>query len=328
MSDTGTILTLGSSNANVADNGAITYTVSPVTGEVEVHLNKAGGTEKVITITVTVLATEVGTLPIILIIAGIVLVIIIILRIFFRKKSRKKAPNVAPQADTLKQDNPQNLFNGQSGTSIIPNTRLCAKCGTINSIENSYCQGCGEKLIIGQVYDDRIQELKQYKKLRKKSHIPGGDVTKVPVRKSRAPKILLAILIIFLIIFSGLFLINKYTDIKPMDYITSIFNNGNTQPVTGLYTCHLEAKDLGGGVERVDQIWSYDFHSDGTYTSYMNGSQHIYESGTWSQSGNILTVYVPAIPNGSAAYSVQATVSSDGNSFMCGDNKFIKSSGN
>jgi hypothetical protein len=157
IDDAGTILTLASSNANVADNGAITYTGSQVAGEIEVHISKAGGTEETKTISVTIPAlmpneslsnnpnnsentsspagvvsqqsNETGTPSIVLIIAGVVLVVIIILRIIFRKKSNRKAPVVAAQANTSGQNNPQSLYCIQCGARIIPNTKFCAKCG-------------------------------------------------------------------------------------------------------------------------------------------------------------------------------------------------------
>ena len=54
MSGTGVTLTLDSSNANVANGGAITYGSSAVTGDVVVHINKTDGTEDTKTISVTV----------------------------------------------------------------------------------------------------------------------------------------------------------------------------------------------------------------------------------------------------------------------------------
>ncbi|MCR8630380.1 S-layer homology domain-containing protein [Paenibacillus radicis (ex Xue et al. 2023)] len=54
MSDTGVTLTLVSSNANVANNGAITHTSAAVTGNVTVIINKANGTQDTRTIAVNV----------------------------------------------------------------------------------------------------------------------------------------------------------------------------------------------------------------------------------------------------------------------------------
>jgi uncharacterized repeat protein (TIGR02543 family) len=51
---TGTELTLTSANANVADNGDITYTGYPVAGDVVVHIHMPGGTEATKTIPVNV----------------------------------------------------------------------------------------------------------------------------------------------------------------------------------------------------------------------------------------------------------------------------------
>ncbi len=54
MSNTGVTLTLASSNANIANDGTITYSSSQVTGNVVVHIIKANGTEDTKTIAVTV----------------------------------------------------------------------------------------------------------------------------------------------------------------------------------------------------------------------------------------------------------------------------------
>ncbi|MFD0679353.1 MULTISPECIES: S-layer homology domain-containing protein [unclassified Paenibacillus] len=54
MSDTGVTLTLVSSNANVANNGAITHTSAAVTGNVTVMINKANGAQETRTIAVNV----------------------------------------------------------------------------------------------------------------------------------------------------------------------------------------------------------------------------------------------------------------------------------
>jgi hypothetical protein len=149
--------------------------------------------------------------------------------------------------------------------------------------------------------------------------IQGGDEAKAPVRKIQGPPTILLVIVFILV---GLVYVNQYTDLKPLDSITSLFGIGNAQTVEWEYVSHFEAADLGGGVMQSEQTWSYVFHSDGTYTSYLEGYQQY--SGTWSQSGNILTVNVPAIINISAAYSFQATVSRDGNSFTTGGTQFIK----
>jgi hypothetical protein len=54
MTATGVTLTLESSNANIAANGAITYTGSQVVGNVIVKINKADGSEQTQTVSVTV----------------------------------------------------------------------------------------------------------------------------------------------------------------------------------------------------------------------------------------------------------------------------------
>ncbi len=289
----------------------------------------------------------------------------------------------------------------------------CFQCGKVNSSENITCEACGEKLLKGQEYEEKLKELKDYEEYRKRysilgiillillllllypvvkwlfqlifslvgtvflpaiileyaapviillvflivvlpliigrwkiwcryrwtrdrirvlkseikvlpkyffrTTITGEDRTNVPVSKIQGPPVILLVIVFTLV---GLVYANKYTDFKPLDSITSLFSIEKAQTVKGKYDCHVKAADLGGGVMRSEQTWSYVFHSDGTYTSYLEGYQQY--SGTWSQSGNILTVNVPAIINISAAYSFQATVSRDGNSFTSGERKFIK----
>ncbi|NOU94468.1 hypothetical protein GC093_14760 [Paenibacillus sp. LMG 31456] len=58
MSATGVTLTLDSSNVNVANNGAITYTDTAVNGNVTVRINKAGGIQETKTIAVSVSVTS------------------------------------------------------------------------------------------------------------------------------------------------------------------------------------------------------------------------------------------------------------------------------
>ncbi|MGD9677668.1 MAG: hypothetical protein AB7V16_04820 [Vulcanibacillus sp.] len=145
-----------------------------------------------------------------------------------------------------------------------------------------------------------------------------GNDTNAHVRKIQGPP---KILFLILFVLIGFVYVNEYTDLKPLTYITSLSSNEIAQTVNGQYDCHLEAKDYGG-VTQVEQTWSYVFHSDGTYTTYLESSQQY--SGIWSQTGNILTLNVPAIANISAAYTIQATVSLDANSFTSGNRKWIK----
>ena len=138
-----------------------------------------------------------------------------------------------------------------------------------------------------------------------------------------------AVPLVILIIIAGLVLTNEYTAFKPIDFLKeplrSIFSltaSGSVPAVSGSYQCHFEEKDLGGGVMRTDQTWTYTFHEDGTYSTALNGFRQY--SGTWSQTNAILTIKVPAIANISAAYTTQATVSRDGKAFTADDNKFVK----
>jgi len=149
--------------------------------------------------------------------------------------------------------------------------------------------------------------------------VDGNDDNQVPIQKIQGPPIILMLIVFALV---GLVYVNKYTDLKPLDTISPVFNIQKVPTVDGKYDCHIKSSDLGGGVTRSEQTWSYVFHSDGTYTSYLEGHQQY--SGTWSQSGYVLTINIPAIKNLSAAYSFKATVSRDGNSFTSGERKFIK----
>lgn len=320
----------------------------------------------------------------------------------------------------------------------------CFNCGRVNSNENTACEGCGEKLLGRQEYEEKLQELRDYGELRKrysiseivlailvlillfpsvkwlivtmlpmlgteflppavilnytvpaiillvfllavlpriwgrwkilsryrwtrermqdlerevkslpkdffKTVIQKGDEAKIPVQKNQAPPIILLVIVFTLI---ALVYLEKYTNLKPMDYITSlagientqtekknaqntlqgqnqkqntqtkIENTQNTPKVLGKYDHHYEAADLGGGVKRSEQTFSYVFFANGTYTTYLEGHQQY--SGTWSQSGNILTIYIPAVPGISDKYIFKGTVSSDGNSFDSRDGKYIR----
>jgi len=160
-----------------------------------------------------------------------------------------------------------------------------------------------------------------------------GNGKQPPARKSKGLQIL-PLAIIFVVI--GIFYTNNYTDFKPMDDITSFFGitghntsgdghktgTGNYITVEGKYICHMEEKQLEKGVIQSEQTWSYVFNLDGTYTSYMDGYQQF--SGTWSQSGKILTINTPAIGSAIDARSDIATVSSDGESFINDENVFTK----
>lgn len=148
--------------------------------------------------------------------------------------------------------------------------------------------------------------------------IPGSGEAQAPVRKIQGPPTILLVIVFALV---GLVYVSKYMDLRPLVSITSLFGTENAPTIGGQYDCHLEAEDYGG-VRQAEQTWSYVFHSDGTYTTYLEGYQQY--SGTWSQSGSTLTINVPAIPNISAAYSFQATVSRDGNSFTSGKRKWVR----
>ncbi|MCL4385073.1 MAG: hypothetical protein M1479_09615 [Actinobacteria bacterium] len=134
-------------------------------------------------------------------------------------------------------------------------------------------------------------------------------------RKHRGlPTILIVILFILIV----LVYMNKYTDFKPLDSIfgDSFLNFGTAQTVSGRYEHHYDYADIENGVAQSDQTWAYVFYSDGSYTTYLDG--HEQYSGTWSQTGNKLSVTIPAIAGISDERTFKATVSSDGNSFNAG----------
>lgn len=74
------------------------------------------------------------------------------------------------------------------------------------------------------------------------------------------------------------------------DWVTSMIDTGGTGQaiVSGGYEYSLGGEDLGGGAVASDQTWTYVFNEDGSYTTFLNGNQQF--SGSWSQSGNQLTV--------------------------------------
>lgn len=127
------------------------------------------------------------------------------------------------------------------------------------------------------------------------------------------PKLLLVIVFSLL----GLVVINEYTEYKPVDYLMGQLNIGTAQMVSGRYETHYDQTNMGAGVARADQTWSFEFYSNGKYTTYLEGSQQF--SGTWSQTGTTLTVNFPAIAGlNQKGYSAKAKVSSDASYFLYG----------
>jgi hypothetical protein len=148
--------------------------------------------------------------------------------------------------------------------------------------------------------------------------VPARDEVAGAAGKAQGPP--LALLLVMLAL-AGLVFLNQYTDYKPLNAITTLFGV-NTPRVAGQYNCHLEQADQGGGVAQADQTWSYVFADDGTYFTLLDGVRQY--SGTWSQTGNQLTVHVPAIANISEAYTFRATVSATGDSFTGGELTFTQ----
>lgn len=151
--------------------------------------------------------------------------------------------------------------------------------------------------------------------------------TQTVTRKSNAPgcgvvagiMVLVGIIIYVVLSTTGTF--------KP-ESIFSWFNpdipsviDGEAATVSGRYEAYFAGGEGGEGeldATRAEQTWWYDFFSDGTYTTYINGNQQF--SGTWLQSGNVLTINTPAFPEGGiAAQSYTATVAPDASSFTTQD---------
>lgn len=130
------------------------------------------------------------------------------------------------------------------------------------------------------------------------------------------------ILMVIVLVLISLVYISKYTDFKPMDNIfgNSFLNSGTTKIVSGRYEHHYDYSDNKNGVAQSDQTWAYVFYSNGNYTTYLDGYEQY--SGTWSQTGNELSVTIPAIAGISDKRTFKATVSSDGNSFNAGGEVF------
>ena len=139
-----------------------------------------------------------------------------------------------------------------------------------------------------------------------------------PVKKKSSffGTVLPLLILISCVVLVGL---NEFTDIKPLDHLSKflglneIIQSGNSKIVSGRYECFVSEKDLGGGAMRVEQTWAYVFFDDGTYTTYLDDYQQY--SGTWSQTGNALTINTPAVPNISPASTTTVTVSYDAGSF-------------
>ncbi len=172
--------------------------------------------------------------------------------------------------------------------------KRCAGCGQAQPVHYHYCTRCGRIL-------------------------PNATEQNTPGPRSR--KSGAAVPLAILLACAALFFTNQYTDLKPLDAIRAFLFQEKAQTVDGRYECRFSEKDMGGGVQRVDQTWAYVFSKDGTYTTWLNGAKQF--SGTWSQEGSVLTIHIPAIRGMSAAYSSDAAVSSDGNSFTANGETYI-----
>lgn len=97
--------------------------------------------------------------------------------------------------------------------------------------------------------------------------------------------------------------------------------DGQTATVSGRYEAYFAGQAGDGGeldAARAEQTWWYDFYPHGTFTTYIDGYQQF--SGTWSQSGNVLTITTQAIPDlGIGRQTYTATVAPDASSFTTPD---------
>lgn len=146
---------------------------------------------------------------------------------------------------------------------------------------------------------------------------PGPD-TLAP--SAKGPPAILLIAIFGLLAFV---ILGGQADSGPLTAITSQFGIGQAAKVSGGYSRHYDSQNLGGGVAQADQTWSYVFRDDGGYTTYLNGNEQY--SGTWSQSGNQLTIKIDPIPSlGTPGHTAVGTVAADGRSFKVGNEEYTK----
>lgn len=107
---------------------------------------------------------------------------------------------------------------------------------------------------------------------------------------------------------------------------------GATGEVSGFYVMHVPEQQIGPGVKAVNQYVGFYFRSDGTYRYYLSDdgvTWHPQHSGTWSQSGDIITINVPSIPGANnPPYSERARVSADGNKIFASGGTFVRVSEN
>ncbi len=87
--------------------------------------------------------------------------------------------------------------------------------------------------------------------------------------------------------------------------------------VAGIYCYLVPAQEDQGGATIPEQYWAYAFLNDGSFKTYLEGFEQF--GGTWSQTGNQLTVNVDAIPDLSEAYTWSATVTPDALSIDTGE---------
>lgn len=96
--------------------------------------------------------------------------------------------------------------------------------------------------------------------------------------------------------------------------------DGEAATVSGRYQAVFSQGEGDGGeldAGRAQQTWWYDFYANGQFTTYINGSQQF--SGTWSQTGNQLTIVTDPMPGISDSQTFTATVAPDASSFSTAD---------
>ena len=89
------------------------------------------------------------------------------------------------------------------------------------------------------------------------------------------------------------------------------------EEVSGFYVMYISEHKIVSGATAENQYAGYYFNKDGTYRFYLSLDKtkwYFQFSGTWSQTGNTITIKIPSIPGtNNPPYSVQGKVSSDGN---------------
>ncbi len=139
-------------------------------------------------------------------------------------------------------------------------------------------------------------------------------------QKAKGPPVGLLVVVFGLL---ALLVIDQQAGPGLKEAIVGIVDPSSAATVSGEYRRHYSEQDLGGGVARSEQTWSYVFYPDGSYITYVDGYQQY--GGSWSQSGNVLSITIPPIPGMTTdPNTFKATVSPDGGSFTVGEETYTR----